>query len=176
MYGVETNDLPCWYAIHTKPRQENRAGSNLRAWDVETFNPEIRGRNYNPYTGKLNFVIKPLFPRYIFAKFKVSDLLHKVNFTRGVQGVVAFGGKPRPIDEEIIRVIQSRRCSDGLIRMGEKFHPGDKVIIGEGPLRSFVGIFDGYCKDEERVSILLTTVSYQSRVIVERQSVSRSHP
>jgi transcription antitermination factor NusG len=57
--------------------------------------------------------------------------------------------------------------------MGEDLHPGDKVIIGEGPLQSFVGIFDGYCKDEERVSILLTTVNFQSRAIVERQSIKK---
>ncbi len=176
MYAVQTNYSPCWYAIHTKPRQEDRAESNLRAWVVETFAPKIRERNYNTYTGKAIFVTKPLFSRYIFARFKASELLHKVYFTRGVHGVVCFDCKPCPIDEDIIRVIQSRRGDDGLIRVGEKLHPGDEVIIGEGPLRSFVGIFDGYCKGEERVSILLTTVSYQSRVIVERQSIRRVHP
>ncbi len=173
MHGGQTDYLPCWYAIHTKPRHENRAESNLRAWGVEIFAPKIRERNYNTYTGRATFVIKPLFSRYIFARFKASDLLHKVHFTRGVQGVVSFGGEPSPIDEDIIRVIQSRRGADGLIHIGDDLHPGDKVIIGEGPLQSFVGIFDGYCKDEERVSILLTTVNFQSRAIVERQSIRR---
>jgi transcriptional antiterminator RfaH len=177
MLGAQTNYLSCWYAVHTKPRQEDRADSNLRAWRVETFAPKIRERsNYNTYTGKATFVTKPLFPRYIFAKFKANDLLHKVYYTRGVDSVVCFGGKPCPIDEDIIGIIQSRRGPDGLIRMGETLHLGDKVIIGEGPFRSFAGIFDGYCKGEERVSILLTTVSCQSRVIVERQSISRVHP
>lgn len=173
MHGGQTDYLPCWYAIHTKPRQEDRAESNLSAWGLEIFAPKIRERNFNAYTGRATFVIKPLFSRYIFARFKASELLHKVHFTRGVQGVVSFDGKPSPIDEDIIRVIQSRRGADGLIHMGEDLRPGDKVIIGEGPLRSFVGIFDGYCKDEERVSILLTTVSFQSHAIVERQSIRR---
>ena len=175
MSGVERDYLPFWYAIHTKPRQEERAESNLRAWGVETFAPKIRERNYN-IQGKPILVTKPLFSRYIFARFKAGDLLHKVYFTRGVQGVVCFGGKPCPIDEDIIRVIQSRRGADGLIHIGDNFNPGDRVIIGEGPLRSFVGIFDGYCKDEERVSILLTTVSFQSHVIVEREAIRRVHP
>lgn len=176
MYEVQTDNLSCWYAIHTKPRQEDRADSNLRAWRVETFAPKIRERNYNTYTGKATFVTKPLFPRYIFARFMASNLLHKVYFTRGVQDVVCFGGKPCPINEDIIRVIKSRRATDGYIHMGENLQPGDKVIIGEGPLQSFAGIFDGYYKDEERVSILLTAVSYQSRVIVERQSIRKVHP
>lgn len=175
MHRSQMDHLSCWYAIHTKPRQEDRADNNLMAWRVETFAPKIRGRNYNPYTGKATFVIKPLFPRYIFARFNASDLLHKVNFTRGVQSVVSFCGEPCPVDEEIIRVIQSRKGADGLIKMDEDLHPGDRVIIGEGPLRNLEGIFNGYCKDEERASILLTTVNYQSRVIIERQSIKRVH-
>lgn len=176
MDGVETDNLPCWYAIHVKPGQEARADSNLRAWRLETFAPQIRQRTHNPYTGKPSFVTKPLFPRYIFAKFKASALLHKVCFTRGVQDVVSFGGNPCSIDEEIISAIRSRTGPDGLIHIGEDLRPGDKVVIGEGPLQNFVGIFDGYCKDEERVSILLTMVTYQSRVIVGRQSVRRVNP
>ena len=35
-------DIPFWYAIHTHPKQENRAESNLQAWNVETFIPRIR--------------------------------------------------------------------------------------------------------------------------------------
>lgn len=173
MYEVQTEDVPSWYAIHTKPKQEDRADSNLRAWQVETFAPKIKQRNYNKYVGKATFVTKPLFPNYIFAKFKASALLHKVCFTRGVQSVVCFGDKPTPIDESIIKIIQSQKGPDGLIRLGEDLQPGEKVVISDGPLQSFVGIFEGNLKDEERVSILLITVSYQTRVIIERDSVKR---
>ncbi len=162
-----STDMPCWYAIHTKPKQEDRAECNLRAWHVETFAPKIRACRTNQYTGKATYVTKPLFPRYIFSRFVAGTLLHKVSFTRGVQGVVCIDGWPSRVDDEIIEMIQSRKDSDGFIRIGEELCHGDKVMISEGPLRNFSGVFEGKLKDEERASILLTTVSYQNRVLIE---------
>ena len=101
-------DVPRWYAIHTNSKQEERANSNLRAWGVETLNPLLKERTVNQYTGKPSYVVKALFPRYIFAQFVARDLLHKVCFTRGVYNVVSFGDHPSPVDDEIIDYIQMR--------------------------------------------------------------------
>src|SRR5262245_58434458 len=99
-------DSTRWYVIHTHPKQEDRASSNLSVLGVPTFNPKIRERRYNQFVSAPNYVVKSLFPRYIFARFKIDDLYHKVRFTRGVYGVISFGGSPTPIDEEIILLIQ----------------------------------------------------------------------
>jgi transcriptional antiterminator RfaH len=168
------NDMPCWYVIHTKPQQEDRAEYNLRAWHVETFSPKIKSRQHNKFTGKATYVSRPLFPRYIFARFKAGALWHKVSFTRGVHSVVCMDGRPTPVDDEIIEMIQSQKGEDGFIRTDKVLHPGDKVMISEGPLRNMVGIFEGRLKDDERVSILLTTVSYQSRVVIELAAVRKA--
>ena len=164
-----------WYVIHTHPKQEDRADKNLRAWQVETFFPKVEERRFSPYApGNRGFVTKPLFPRYIFARFRVSELFQKVCFTRGVNSVVSFGGGPPiPVDDEIITLIQSQRNEDGLIRAGEAFKPGDKVVINYGPFRELIGIFERETEVAHRVSILLATVSYQGRLIVERDFVSK---
>lgn len=167
-------DELCWYVVHTKPQQEDRADSNLRAWHVETFAPKIKERQYSKYTGKTNYVTKPLFPRYIFARFRVSELWRKVTFTRGVHSVVCTGGSPDPVDDEIIRMIQSQKGQDGFININRVLRPGDKVVITEGPLRDLMGIFEGRYKDDERVSILLTTVNYQSRVLIGREAIRKA--
>ncbi|HVF42750.1 MAG TPA: transcription termination/antitermination NusG family protein [Pyrinomonadaceae bacterium] len=167
MNSALSTGMPYWYAIHTKPKQEIRAESNLRAWHVETFAPKIRERRYNQFTGKATQITKPLFPRYIFARFAAGALLHKVSFTRGVQSVVCIDGWPTRVDDEIIEMIQSRKDEEGFIRIGEEFCCGDKVVITEGPLRNFMGVFDRKMKDEQRASILLSTVSYQNRVLIE---------
>jgi transcriptional antiterminator RfaH len=168
MGTVNLADEPQWYAIHTKPKQEDRADSNLRAWKVETFTPKIKERSLNPFTGKPAYITRPLFSRYIFARFKASELLHKVTFTRGVQSVVCFGGQPTAIDDEIIALIQSRRDEDGFIRMGEKFLPGDKVIINNGCFKDFAGVFEEEVNAHERVAILLTTIGYQARILIDK--------
>jgi hypothetical protein len=72
-----TSATPCWYAIHIKPRQEQRAESNLRAWHLETYAPKIRVRSPNRLTGQATYQIKLLFSRYIFARFIAIDLLRK---------------------------------------------------------------------------------------------------
>jgi transcriptional antiterminator RfaH len=173
MNAESVADSPNWYAVHTKPKQEERAESNLKAWQVKTFAPKIRERRVNEFTGKPHYLVKPLFPGYIFAYFKISDLLHKVRFTRGVNNVLSIDGKPTPIDDEIIEIIIAKEDGDGFTRMGEELRPGDKVIVSKGPLRNFVGIFEGRYKDEERVSILLMTVSYQNRLVLERDAVKK---
>lgn len=166
-------DAPRWYAISTKIRQEDRAESNLRAWGVETFTPRIKERWRNPFTGEPGFITKALFPRYLFARFSVYELLHKVNFTRGVVGVVSCNGLPTPVDDEIIALIMSRRGDDGFIRIGEELHPGDKVVIEDGPLKNLAGIFEQRLKGEGRVSVLLTAINYQGRVLIDEESLRR---
>jgi transcriptional antiterminator RfaH len=165
---------PRWYVIHTKPKQEDRASQNLAAWQIETFSPKIKQLAYNPFNDGQGFITKPLFSRYIFARFAADKLLPKVTFTRGVESVVAFGGSPTAIDEEIIQLLQSRVGKDGLIKIGEEFKAGDRVVIQEGAFRDIVGIFERELSDHDRVSILLTTLSYQARVVVARDSLKRA--
>src|ERR1044072_7426163 len=95
-----------WYVIHTNPKQEDRAECNLRAWQVETFNPKIRTCRRNEFTGEPVYSVKPLFPRYFFARFKVNELFHKVRFTRGVHDVVSFGDYPTAVHDDMIAIIK----------------------------------------------------------------------
>lgn len=162
-----------WYAIYTNPKQEDRARFNLNAWQVETFTPMCIERRYNQFTGKPHNVVKHLFPRYIFARFRADQLLHKIYFTRGVKSVVSFGGKPARVDDEIIEIIRARVGEDGYVRISEELKPGDKVVIRSGPLKDFVGMFESKTKDHARISILLTTINFQSHVLIEREMAAK---
>lgn len=173
MPSQSTDNRLHWYAIHTHPRQEDRAESNLKAWKVETFAPRRKHHRHNPYTNCPSHLTKPLFPGYIFARFDAGELLHKVRFTRGVHSVVSFGSDPIPIDDELIAIIQSRRGADGLIRIGDDFKSGDQVMIKEGHFKGFTGIFERNMKDADRVMIMLKTVGYQSHIVVEKECVSK---
>jgi transcriptional antiterminator RfaH len=164
---------PHWFAIHTHLNQENRAEANLRAWNVETFFPKIKEQRCNQFSGMRTSLTKPFFPRYIFARFDLNQLLHKVWFTRGVHSVVSFGGIPSPVDDDVIEFFQMRTDNDGFVRLGEDLKPGDKVVLQGGMLHSLVGIFEREMNDSERVMILLQTINYQGHIIVERNSVRK---
>ena len=160
-----------WYALHTHPKQESRADENLRSWNVETFSPKLKTRRSNPNGRTPISFTKPLFPRYIFARFRAAEYLHKVRFTRGVASVVGIGNIPTPIDDQVIEIIKAQTDGDSIVKLGDGFKVGSKVVICEGPLKGLTGIFERNMKDSDRVMILLNTVSYQSHIVVERQAL-----
>jgi transcriptional antiterminator RfaH len=166
-------DLLSWYVIYTKPRQEERAESNLRAWCIETYMPVMVERGRHLSNGQPSRIVKPLFPRYIFARFRANGLMHKVYYTRGVHSLVRFGDSPTPVADEIIELLRSQTGPEGFVKIGEEVKPGDRVRIVSGPLRNFIGIFEGTVKERERISILLTAVSFQSRVVLEREMIKK---
>jgi transcriptional antiterminator RfaH len=146
----------------------------LRVLGAPIFSPKIRERRYNQFSIAPTYVTKPLFPRYIFAQFKVNDLYHKVRFTRGVNSVVSFGESPTPIAEEVITLILSNTKEDGFVRIDEQIRPGDRVMVIDGPLKNFAGIFEREMKETDRIKILLETVSYQAHVEIERYMVKKA--
>jgi transcription elongation factor/antiterminator RfaH len=156
-----------WYAIHTHPKQEARADSNLQAWGVETFSPKLRECRYNEFTGAPTFIPQFLFPRYIFARFQADRLFHKVKHTRGVFDVVSIGDCPARVDDDVIELIKSQVGDDGYIYFNDHPEIGDTVVIKNGPLRSFTGIFERRMHGSERVMILLNSISFQGRICVD---------
>ena len=162
-----------WYAIHTHPKEEDRAANNLNAWNVETFNPKIRERRLNPFTGAPIYEKKPLFPRYIFARFDAGILLSKIVFTRGVRQVVGFGNGPIPVEDEIINFIRERTGEDGLINLEEEFKRGDLVTVQDGLLGELSGIFEREIKGTDRVRILLNAINYQASIVIPKEHVRK---
>lgn len=162
-----------WYAINTHPKEEDRAASNLNAWNVETFNPKIRERRLNPFTGAPIYERKPLFPRYIFARFDAGILLSKIIFTRGVRQVVGFGNGPVPVEDEIIQFIKERMDKDGLINLEEEFKRGDLVTVKDGLLGELSGIFEREIQGTDRVRILLNAINYQASIVIPKEHVRK---
>lgn len=167
------NDVAQWYVVHTNPHQEERATSNLRAWGVETLYPKLKTRRRNEFTGASTYLTKPLFPRYMFAKFNADKQLAKISFTRGVNHIVSFGGQPASVEDEIIQLINDRIDDDGFVKMGRDLKKGDKVVIKAGPLRDFEGIFEHDRNDNDRITVLLTTISYQGRLVIDRDLLEK---
>lgn len=167
MNDLTTTGKASWYAIYTKPREEERAESNLRSWGLKTLIPRIKEQRSRESS---KAKVKHLFPRYIFAHFNCETVLHKVNYTRGVCGVVRFGDKPCPIDDVIIETIQSQIGQEGFIQIQceERFRNGDQVTIQGGPFESLRGTVEREMSDSDRLVVLLSSVSFQGRLMIEK--------
>jgi len=163
-----------WYVLHTKPKQEERANSNLAAWGVETLHPKLKTRRHNEFTGVPTYITQPLFPRYLFAKFNAREQLSKILYTRGVHNVVCFGDSPASVSEEIIDVIRERIDHNGVVKATDELKRGDRVVISAGPMRNLTGVFEREVKGNDRVMILLTTIGYQGHLEVDRNLLTRA--
>jgi transcriptional antiterminator RfaH len=163
--AFDDGNVHCWYAIHTKPCQEERVVDNLMTWSIETVAPWLERRR--AFGSR-----QPLFPSYVFARFDAARMLHKICFTRGVSYVVSFGGVPATVPEKIIEALRTRMNEQGVVRLTPSFSPGDTVVIQSGPMQNFVGVFEEKLSGSERVRILLTNVAFSARLEVEISDVS----
>lgn len=164
---MESVEPISWYAIRTKPCQEERAAENLEYYGIEILAPRLA-------TKKGESRWKPFFPGYIFARFDIASKLQKVSFTRGVAHVVSFGGTPAVIQDEIIVSIRQRSDARGVIHPPSALKYGDVLVIHTGPFRSFSGMFEEEMPASERIRILLTTVAYSAHIEVSKYDVSRA--
>jgi transcriptional antiterminator RfaH len=160
-----------WYTIYTKPKQEDRAEENLLRVPLEVFNPKLKRKKL--IRGKYEYVLQPLFPCYIFAKFDPVHHYHTVKYARGVRSIVGNAGIPWSVSEEILGIIRSRMNEEGVIVIRQDIKAGDSVEIAEGPFQGLIGIFEREMKDRDRVVVLLNTIEYQARVEVEREVLKK---
>jgi transcriptional antiterminator RfaH len=148
-----------------------RAESNLKAWGIETYLPKIREIRRKQYDNSHTWSIKLLFPRYFFARFGFKTIGHKIRYTRGVRDVVGFGETPTSVDDEIIKLIQSRHDELGYVTLEEDISPGDEVVVKDGIFKGIHGIFERNISNSNRVMILLKAIQFQARIIVDRETM-----
>ena len=130
-----------WYVIHTKPRQEQRALTNLQQQGYLCYLPMITLEKLG--RGRLNLVEEPLFPRYLF--ICLDNSRHGQNWapirsTIGVSGLVTFGSTPAKIDAGLIALLQTQQAE--LDASPERlFHKGEVLIVAEGPFAGLEAIY-----------------------------------
>jgi transcriptional antiterminator RfaH len=167
------SDICSWYAIYTNPRQEVRAESNLKAWNIETYLPKIRESGCNDYDDIRKDVIKPLFLRYLFARFSFSTYGHRIRYTRGISDIVGFGEAPVPIDDEIIGLIRSRHDELGYVKLGDEIKTGDEIVVRDGIFKGIHGIFERNVGNSGRVIILQKAILFQAHIVIEKESIKK---
>jgi transcriptional antiterminator RfaH len=169
----DTFDTCLWYAIHTNPRQEMRAESNLRAWGIETYLPMVKDDQLSQSDPNRPDAVKPLFLRYFFARFRFDTMGFKIRYTRGVKDIVTFGQTPAPIDDEIIDLIRSRQDELGYVMLDDGISLGDEILVKDGIFKGIHGIFERNISNSNRVMILLKAIQFQAHIIVDRGSLKK---
>ena len=160
-----------WFAVCCKPRQELVAQENLLRQGFHVYLPRIQLKKRR--RGQWVDVIEVLFPRYIFIRIDPCTMsLAPVRSTRGVVGLVRFGGQPAVVADEVMDALLQRENADSSLHQDSRplFSAGEQVRLMEGPLAGMEGVFvqeDG----EKRVIVLLELLGKANKIRVNRDLV-----
>ncbi|MCK9469768.1 MAG: transcription/translation regulatory transformer protein RfaH [Porticoccaceae bacterium] len=163
-----------WYAVKTKPRQEELAKKNLQDQSFEIYLPYITLRKRKQ--GKWQQVREVLFPGYLFIHVDTADQsIAPVRSTPGVSGMVRFGTQLLPINDDLIAHIQrqERLLTDSADSAVSSFQPGDKLTILDGPFAGLTAAFS-MARSSDRVMVLINILGGQKAVAVPVNSVEKA--
>ncbi len=161
-----------WYVLHTKPRQEVRALTNLELQGFECFLPTIPKKKV--LKKSVEIIQEPLFPRYMFISLDVSiqgKSWSPIRSTLGVSKLVTFGTDPLKVDPDLIHLLQT--CHDIIQKAPSPYKPGDLVQMKEG---AFVGLDLIYQMDdgESRALVMIELLHKPTKISVSLSDLKRS--
>jgi len=162
-----------WIVAKIKPNQDKIALQNLERQNFIFFQPKFE--TTAKIKNKFKVTIKPVFPGYIFinVNYKNSDW-HKINNTRGLSAIIAFGNKIPIIPNELIKDLKDRFILNTKLQNPYVFKKGMHVEITNGPFSTILGNIDEINADK-RIWILLDILGKQTRVSVDEQHLIIRH-
>ena len=122
-----------WYCIHTRPLKETGVVTYLEEMlGLETYFPRLRRQKTIRRVRRV--VTGPLFPRYLFCRFDLSDRYRAVRYAPEVIDVVSFGERPAVVDDAMIAELRNWAGEAvDVITIQPTLRPGDQVEITDGP-------------------------------------------
>ena len=151
-----------WFAVATKPRQEQVAEVNLTRQGYRAVLPliEVRKRRQNKWTK----VAEPLFPGYLFIRLELGkDNLVPIRSTQGCRDLVRIGQGLVPVPDAVMTPLlslnSSPKTSDVL------FSEGDEVAIATGAFAGLQGVFK-LAKGKDRAEVFVAMLGKERPIAV----------
>jgi transcriptional antiterminator RfaH len=161
-----------WYVIHTKPRQEQRALSNLQNQGYQCYLPMIALEKLS--RERLNVIEEPLFPRYLFISLDASRYGQNwspIRSTWGVSGLVSFGSKPAKVNSLLIDLLrqQEQGLSEGPQRL---FSAGEILLVADGPFAGLQAVYQ-MASGENRAMVLIELMGKSAQMQIAPASLRK---
>jgi transcriptional antiterminator RfaH len=161
-----------WFCLRSQARREHIAAANLRERvSVEVFSPRIRAM-HSTRRGIVVSATEALFPGYVFARFAYPHQVRHVLSTNGVIGVVAFGGQPPPVADNVINHLREEVKQAEKASITPIIEEGSWVRILSGCFQYIEGRVLHFDPRTERVRLLLTLLGSEVQVSLSAQRVA----
>ena len=164
-----------WYAIRTKPRQEEIAKLNFEKQNFITYLPKVK--TTIRHARKITNAARPLFPGYLFLQLSTPETyLTSLSSTYGAIGPVRFGDYIPPVPDWIIEEIKKREDEKGLVSLFDpkrlNLKKGDKVKVKLNHYDELEGIFYAQ-RGQDRAIILLNILKNQVKTEVPLECLKK---
>lgn len=157
---------PSWYLAYSRPRMESTAAFNLERQGFESYLPLFK--TLRRTTQGLQPAFEAMFPRYVFLRpASTRQTLSTVASTRGVCGLVKFGGEAAPLRPELIEDIRAfeRHRNQADLDAISPIQPGTRVRMRRGGWKGIEGLVVSVAR--QRVTFLLQMLGREKQVTVE---------
>lgn len=160
-----------WYLVHTKPRQEEIALTNLERQGYPCYMPRLNVEKIR--RGKALIVSEAMFPRYLFIQLDTSGQgpsWAPIRSTLGVSTLVRFGSHPAKVDEGLVDLLRGREQDKPIQTL---FEPGDAVRVIEGPFAGIEAIYQT-ADAQQRSMILLEILSRPVTMAIDTAALRKT--
>ena len=100
--------MESWYLVVCKPKQEERAKTNLQNQGIEAFYPQLTTERL--VKGRRTVKQTALFPNYLFVCLDSKNgNFSAVKNTRGIGGFVSYGANYQLVSKHIIDQLKNER-------------------------------------------------------------------
>lgn len=160
--GVEAMAL-AWSVIHTKVARELSTAMGISQLGFPTFYPLHRRTRIHNH--RIESLIGPLFPRYIFVQFdRDKDEWGDILSTKGVRDVLRnCDGKPCQVPDQVMAEMKTRLdASPEAVQPDPIYSVGQRVKITDGVLEGFEALFEGSA--QQRTYAMLEIIGRKVKV------------
>jgi len=160
-----------WYAVYTQPHAEPKALEHLLRQGYSAYLPRYRTRV--SHARRRQIVLRPLFPRYLFAAVdRATTPWRPILSTVGVTDVVRTGDEPATVPEEIVAAIREREKIGGFDRVDPRrtLRLGELVRVTAGAFEDMIGSLVEL-RDQDRIVVLLELLGRAVRAQLPAEAV-----
>jgi transcriptional antiterminator RfaH len=160
---VVSTEKPAWFCLRAKPKSEHIAAGHLKTnLGFEVFAPQIRFKR-STHRGAV-WVTEPLFPSYLFAKYRFRESSRLVHYSPGIRGVVHFGCKWPAVPDGAIEELRQIYGHETVHVIDPTPQAGDAVEIAGGAFHGLKAVVTRVMPARERVGLLLDFLGRQTMV------------
>lgn len=131
-----------------------------------------RYRRRRCHSCSVDWVLAPLFPRYVFVSWDPSAVRWRsINGTFDVQYLVCCGDGPARVPAGVVEEITAREGADGSVALNRgRFSKRERLRVQARAFADCIGLFDQMAENE-RVWMLLELLGRQVRIRVPASAV-----